>query len=79
MASPNSINRRTPYTTDPPTNTAENGMATETARPMSNLLYAIPDDARDGLPRTFYHVERYFNHYNSKRLIHRTDSGTVTP
>jgi hypothetical protein len=35
---------------DPPANIAEDGMATETAKPVSNLLSGIPDDARARLP-----------------------------
>ena len=66
--SANSINIEMYDVVDPPANTAEDGMATETARPVSNPLSAIPNDARARLPHTFYHVEHYFNHYESTYL-----------
>jgi hypothetical protein len=64
-ASTNSTNRERHDAADPLTYPAEDGMATEITRPMSNLFSAIPDDARARLPFTFHHVERHFNHYDS--------------
>jgi hypothetical protein len=58
MATTNDINRRTPDAVNPPTKIADDGMATETTRLASNLLYAIPDDARTKLSCNFYDVER---------------------
>jgi hypothetical protein len=64
-ASANSTNRERHDTADPLTFPAEDGMATEITRPVSNMFSAIPDDARARLPFTFHHVECYFNHYDS--------------
>jgi hypothetical protein len=63
MALANNINRRTPNVVNRLVKTVDDKMATETTRLASNLVYAIPDDVRTELPCTFYHVERYFNHY----------------
>jgi hypothetical protein len=65
---PTAPNRATRDATSSPVNPAEDRMATETTRLVSNLLSTIPDDAQARLPHTFHHTERYFNHYDSTYL-----------
>lgn len=63
-ATVHNTNREKHDTADPLTYRVEDRMATETQKPVSNLFSTIPIDARAGLPCTFYHAERYFNHYD---------------
>jgi hypothetical protein len=65
MASAHDINSRTPNATNPPAKTDDTGMATETTGLVSGPLYTIPHDTWVGLPCTFCHTDRYFNHYVS--------------
>jgi hypothetical protein len=56
------IDKRTPDATSPPrAETTDIGMATETARLMSSLLYTI----RDELPCALHHTYHYFNNCDS--------------
>jgi hypothetical protein len=66
------IDERTPDVTNPSAETANNGLATETAGPMSSLLYAI----RGELPCAFHHTYHYFNNYDSDNTSPRVGSGT---